>query len=845
MNRKSWTYAASGLLIGIILLISYWVMGRTEQRITDVLNVVQPQETLPQTPAPAVPSADELAKRMDEIRGWKQSEHRFSTDTDDPLILLQNQQQVVYVQHNQIRYEVIGSPGYPTIPLSVPGARAGTVWRNGTTAYIGLASSAAGSPSSAQGDWYEINLAAASGNPLKRLGDLQLSPEDVLSVTFANKPAGALFLEKTAHGIQEFWVHGLGKGQFFVNDYSPPGPSGRPPAPGADQAVFSNILDVNNMTILEDERGLLIAQNGAVSPTIFRLSGYKLSQSVSLAVDSPLRVMSPYAGHSAALLTITRRDGGPPMGVLLPANNPTPFPLSPKLMEPGWMLVDGMTFVRQQDGGLQVVSYPIPMSTGQGEAEPREASLSLAGTTSWSRSGMELEGEFNGSKKYLSLYDLINSRLEASSSSLWMNVLQPGRIVSADKPEAVAKEISVVLPKHKTEDGEAAGQADPAIPERLRQALEKRDAIGSGDLTNRHIIRQADAQWYVLTADQLESWDAALGFKTVGKLPVKVHCSTSNYAVCTSARDFVKIGDFWYVADTYADRIIKLDDSLAVVDQAEMEMPSRLSYDAKTKRLSAEGLSGTAEYTEDLKRVTMKPVLPTAIGHVPKDELMLWPEGYYEDPNGLHWAFQTNRLYGYDPLKQTMVSYFTGAMTNASGRAKLFPYMDKIWLLLDDRIHVFDSRGAWLNEIKFPRSQPDGIYNTSPVGEGSYVLDRDQGMLYLIQGYKLLQIDLHHRRVKPLLWQIQANMNKVLYDRGKLYVTLHTDKGNEPSDMSQELVICDTQTELVSRYKIPEGYVTDTISKDHELLLRQSSTFAGGDPNARMVYKLNEQGLPE
>jgi len=840
VNRKSWIYAASGVLIGIILLISYWITGKAEQRFTDVLHVVQPQETQPRSPAPTVPAADELARRMDEIRGWQQPEHRFTTDTDESLILLQNQKQVVYVQHNQIRYEVIGSRGYPTIPLSVPGARAGTIWRNGTTAYIGLVSSASGSPS--QGDWYEINLAAPSGNPLRRLGDLQFSPEDVLSVTFANKPEGALFMEKTAHGTQEFWVNGAGKGQFFVNDYSPPGPSGRPLAAGADQAVFSSILDVNNMTILEDERGLLVAQNGAVSPNIFRLSGVKLSQAVSLAVDTPLRTMSPYAGSSAALLTIMRRDGGPPMGVLLPANNPTPFSLSPKLMEPGWMLVDGMTFVRQQDGQLQVVSYP--MGPGPGDTGPREASLSLAGVASWSRTGMELEGEFNGSKKYLSLYDLINTRQEASSSPPWMSALPPGRIVSTAKPETAAKEIRVVFPKLKA--GDETGQEEPAIPESLRRALEQRDALGSSDLSNRHILRQTDQQWVVLTANQLERWDSALGFMTVGKLPVQTHCTTSNYAVCTSARDFVKSGDFWYVADTYGNRIIKLDNALAVVDQTELEMPSRLSYDGKAKRLSAEGLSGTVEFTEDLKRLSMKPIVGAAVGNRPKEELAVWPEGYYEDPNGLHWVFQTNRLYGYDPAKQTMVSYFTGTMTHAGGKARVFPFMNKIWLLLDDRIHEFDPKGAWINEIKFPRSLPDGIYHTTPAGEGSYVLDRDQGMLYLVQGYRLLQIDLHHGRVKPLLWQFQANMSKVLLDRGKLYVTLHTDKGNEPSDMSQELIICDTNSELVSRYKIPEGYVTDAISKDHhELLLRQGGMFAGGDPHARMVYVLDEQGLPE
>ncbi|MBD0381063.1 hypothetical protein [Paenibacillus sedimenti] len=841
MNRKLWIGGTVGLFLGVILIIGYFTWGRTNDRLNDVLRAVQPTVTPPPTPTPSGPAPAELEKRLSEIRDWKIAERRFTTDSREPLILLHNDKQIVYIQNNQIRYEVVGGSGFQNIPLSFPSARTGYVWRDGKTAYIGLST---GSESNRkQGDWYEINLTAAAGNPLKRLGELQLAPEEVQAVRFSNKPLGALFLEKKADSYQEFWINGQGKGQFFVNDYSiMKDPKGKQlGAISADQAVFDRVHEYNNLFVMEDERGLLVYQNGQLSPSIFRLSGYKLGQAQSITVDESLRSQPPYSGSNAILLSIMNVQEGSLKGILLPANSPTPFSLAPKLMEEGWTLVGGLSFVRMKEGLLQTISYP--MNEGIEYPEQHEAAVPVADISKLTRSGMVVQGEKEGVKQYLSLNDVMNTRSEAAGPALWMRMLQPGRMVKAEKQDTASKEIFMKFPQIPSSVTDALN--DDAIPEGLRNALKQRDYLGSGDIASTHVVRKSGDEWHVLTDERMEQWDGVQGLKELGRLPVKTHCTTSNYVICTTAADFAKVDGFWYVADTYHNRILKLDDRFGMIEQVNFPMPTKLFFTDDGKLLNVEGLQGVASYTMLLEQVSLQPAAPITVDKLPKEEIAASPEGFYEDSNRMQWVFQSNRLYVYDPNKQTVLTHFTGAMTNMAGTAKIIPYSNKVLLVLDDRIHVFDIKGHWLKEISFPRTQPDGIYVSTPKGENTYALDHELGMLYLIQGFRLLRIDLNDGEVTPLFWQLNANMSKVQMDRGKLYLTFQTANGYDAPDAHNEMVICDIKTGRLTRFKISEGFTLDRITKVHELILIPQSDFSSIVPASWMVYKLNEQGMPE
>ncbi|MEW9698566.1 hypothetical protein [Paenibacillus sp. SI8] len=841
MNRKLWIRVSIGLLLGAILIISYMTWGRPNKHFTDVWHVVQPTITPPPSPTPSEPAAAAIETRLNEIRQWKTAEHQFTTDTNEPLILLQNEKQVVYIHKNQIRYDWIGGSGFQNIPLSFPAAREGYVWRNGKTAFIGL--STGGSGNRKRGDWYEINLTTLAGNPLKRVGDMQLAPDGVQAVTFSNKPAGALFLEKTAESYQEYWISAQGKGQFFVNDYSSmnePGTNKQISVIDASQTEFASMKEFNNVFVLEDKRGLIVYQNGPMSPSIFRLSGYKLGQSQSIAVDAPLRSQPPYAGSNATLIEVKSLQDDSQKGILLPANNPTPFTLTPHLMEEGWTLVDAYSFIRIQNGKLQTVSYPI--NQGKKYPEAHEAEISLPANTTWTRQGIVLQAEKNKIKQYLAINDVMNTRLETADAAFWMNALQPGHSGKEDKQEAADKEININFPVLPTLKDESA--RDDSVPEGMRNALKQRDYMGSGDFTQRRVIRQTGGDWYVLTDEKLERWDLAMGLKEVGHWPVKSHCSTSNYVICDTASDFMRVGSYWYVADTFNNRILQLNDAFEIVRQSAFILPTALVPSEDGQLLRVEGLEGIAQYNQELEQLSKMPAVLAAVGKLPKEELAVWPEGVYEDPNGLQWVYKSNRLYVYDADKQTCITHFIGALTNLAGRAKLIPFRTKMALVLDDRIQLFDSRGNWLKQISFPRTQPDGIYVSTPKGENSMVMDSDKDQLYMIQGYRLLRIDLNSGTVTPLLWQINTNMSKLLTDRGKLYVTLQTGNGYDTPDAHNELIACDTKTGSVTRYKIPEGYTASRITKEHELVLIMQAE-PGSAALTSMMYKLNEHGIPE
>ncbi|TXK86007.1 hypothetical protein [Paenibacillus sp. N3.4] len=817
-------------------------MGANHERLTSVWPGGQATLNPQPTPTPSELLSSSIEQRLNDIREWKTADHRFTTDAKEPLILLQNDKQIVYMQNNQIRYEWIGGSGFQNNPLRFPSTRTGYIWRNDKTAYIGFPLT---NGERKQGEWYEINLTTTVSNPLKRVGDMQIAPEGIQSITFSNKPAGALFLEKTVDHYQEYWMNGQGRGQLFVNDYSASQDrtNMKPPVVSeADRTVLTKVKEFDNLTIMEDERGLLIYQNGSVSPSIYRLSGYKLGRTQPINIDTALRSQPPYTGPNALLLSINSMENGTEKGLLLPSTHPTPFILSVRLMEEGWTLLSGLNLVRMKNDILQTISYP--STQGMKSLEPHEVDLSMKGVTAITRDGSMMQGTKDGIKQYLSLYDLMNTRGSMPEESLWMSTLAAGRISKSEKSEGPTKEVMLLFPKREALEKEQSLNA--AIPEQLQNALKQRDYSGSGDASNNRTVRQVGEEWYVLTGDRMERWEASGGLKDMGKLPVKQHCSISNYMVCQSAADFISKDGYWYVADTFGNRILKLSKKWEITEESPIPMPWKVGTNEKGE-IEGYGLQGITLFTNELEKLSTTAALPQSVSKLPKEEVAVYPESLYEDPIGVQWLYESSRLYVYDPLKMNLLTHHVGSMTNAVGKPKILLYMNKMLLVFDDHIHVFDTKGNWQKEITFPRTKPDGIYDATPKGENSYVLDREKGLLYMIQGFRLLRIDLTSGAVTPLLWQLNTNMGNLLMDREKLYVTLHTGLGNEQSDSNEELIMIDAKSGGLVRWKIGAGFTTDHIGKDHELILSKPSDSTTGSiaSGSYMSYKLNEQGRPE
>ncbi|MBP1989220.1 hypothetical protein [Paenibacillus eucommiae] len=845
----------AGLILVAACITAYFVVSHEEKPELEapplVISTVQPEAT---------PDYRELAEanlqvRMNEINSWKQADRLFSTDSIEPITLVQGNREVVYLQGNQLLYEKVGETNYPSIPIVFPTKRDGYVWRSGQVAYIGFPIGP--DEESSKGEWYEINLASENPNPLKRLGELPLSPARVAAMSISEEPAAAAVLVNNNGTYAEFMIDSTGKGPLLINDYSPyksMEATDRWIASTRDAGTlsFDKVTKLNvtgtNLFVMEDAEGLLIYQNNSSYAGAYRFSGFKLEQSKVLSTDHAQAAgyRSGAASDAHVLLRVNNHAGARNM-VLLTSNQAFIMEDQPKLLEEGWEVFNGLSFVKAADGLIDTISFSSEDAVSP--LQDHVISLSVGAITDLNRKGSMWEGVQDGARVFLSHYDLINNRMK-DPQPLWMKQLLPGETASEAQPLPVTMEISLpltLLDLHAEQVKQ--GQAPEALLAELgkRNGNSNSNGKGSEDLASRNKLRKFGEAWYILTVDRLEQWDKA-GFKELGQLPVSAHTSTGNDVKITAAQDYILQDGFWYVADTFGNRILKLNEKLDIVGETYVTVPSGI-MDLGRGEIEVKGLHGTMRFTSELKLKTSLQAEAVPIQQSPMQKVTLLADSYFKQSPSIEWTLFEDRLYIVDSEKKTLISHFIGPMSNLYGHPKLILYENQVLVVLDDRIHVFNSSGQWQRQILFPRTRPDAIYATTVTGENSYVLDEEQGRLYLIQGYNVLQIDLASGEVSLLFRQLQTNLGKLLLDRGVLYFTLYTNNGYGAADTYNELVACRTSTGTCGRTLIPAGFTTEQIREDHVIVLR--SLFDSVNTNDKqsastyMTYKLNEEGSPE
>ncbi|MCD1259122.1 hypothetical protein B5M42_009755 [Paenibacillus athensensis] len=822
---RLWIRAVVGALLGAALLAAAWLVLVWQPEAAD-----RPQKT-PKPSSEAAPSptpdkAGELARRLADMAGWPSAGRRFTTDSQTPLVLLRKESQVVYVQDNQIRYDWLDGTNYQNIPLSFPSARSGYVWRSGAIAYIGLPVKSGESETA--GDWYVLQVAPGVSNPLKRLGRLPIAPDMVKAVSFADGPQGALFLveNEKENEYKEYWISSEGKGPLYVSDSSYE--ASRAAALAAerqqlDKLAFDSVRRLETtggqlLYALQDARGLVLYEELATGPTVYRLSGYALNQARPV---SPRTTLAGSAGSTAYLLNVQPSSGAGSRTLLLRSGGPVWLGDGGRLQEPGWELFDDWNFVRLSETHVETVAVEPARGSAQGaEAAPlqlRYDALELGGAAEVVRSLSLLTGEFGEERRYLSLYDLLN-RTSGEQDALWMKELPEGRSVAAAGAAAPEGELSVPFP--------AQPEATPGVPEELQGALDAVDRAGSGEATT-HTVRRIDGRWYVLTGSRLEAWDREQGLTRIAELPVSVRCTEGSYRTCSTALDFTRSGGYWYVADTFGDRVVKADAAGRLKAEAELRLPSALSWNAGGELL-AEGLGGRSRLSRELTVLGHTAPAPAVdASALTMQELLIDSDSYYEDGRGRRWAFRTDRLLVWDEKQMMLRSIYTGPANNAAVRVRLLPYRQQLLLVYDDRILFFDANGKWLKQMTLP---PPATGEPQSMGDtGSCALDGGSGVLYMQRGAQVLRIDLEQGSAAELFAQTRASFGKLLYEAGALYITLQPAGGYAAPDALTELLRIDPATAAVQRYRAPAGYRSEALTAEAELVLEAPRLAAGGN----------------
>ncbi|TMV42935.1 hypothetical protein FE783_36765 [Paenibacillus mesophilus] len=531
------------------------------------------------------------------------------------------------------------------------------------------------------------------------------------------------------------------------------------------------------------------------------------------------------------------------------------FGYNPMLFEDGWRMYDLLNFYRAGDKQIEIIQYEYERLTRF--AHDRYWTYPLNGARFLYQTDGLLHFETAGTEAVLSSHDLIHYRPQATASAnvlkeLWIKDVRWKREGTAsagggrevDRNGAVAGDgdgyggatapIKLQVPKSVIADNDF-----PDIPDEVLKAMEKDCFIGCGDFQSPPTVRSIDDRWAVLMQDTLYRLEDGSLVES-GRLPVGLADSVyfGKGGLTYTAQDFVRIGSRLFVADTFGNRIIKLDEKFQVV--AEYPLPFPKSIEVRDMdQLRVASMKGITVLDTNLR------VLDESGRKFEFEETMelewfgLADTTYTDAKTGLAWFYFAGYVVQHDPKLRQYRSIYTGYNRNGAFPTKIIPVEEDVFVMMDERLVVFGRDGAWKRTIAYPRVPPIGEYVAPLSGEGSYRLDAINKKLYLVQGYRIIAIDWADGGIRELFRQNNTTVGDIVHHGSKLYFTLHNGDLYEWEKLRNELAELDLSTGMLTRYKLDRGYVTSRMSDGGggpALVLRYWEPKYGH--NGKPVYKV-------
>jgi hypothetical protein len=460
--------------------------------------------------------------------------------------------------------------------------------------------------------------------------------------------------------------------------------------------------------------------------------------------------------------------------------------------EEGWQSMNTASLYKVTDDEIQTIYYRYDEASDEMKSYRKQ--LRTEGRHRGTYRDL-LAYETNGETLYVSLYDWMNAAESGTDQlkSLWLHKLPEVETEKGERDRSAhgREMMKVSFPKI---DHFEYNMHEP-IPVELAQAVD-REMGGGGDYSPNLVHRKIGQSEFILVDRDLYEYKHGQLTK-LGVWDIKVHHMVSNGFGSIAAQDFTREGDYWYVADTIGNRILKLDRKFNVT--LEYPLPAPTSITLKQNRLVVENLKGNTLLTPDLHYVSEQSKAASEVSADSLTSINVDKASYYIDPvHKTIWLYRGTHLYLYQPQTRRLQSYFLGALHNLFGNGKILPYGQNIVLVMDHKLDVFNRDGAWLRTIAYPRTNPDGIYDTTPGGENSYYLGGKDGKLYLVQGYRILEIDLNSGNVQTVFKQNYANLGKLMFHNDVLYFTLQSNIEDRYRDFSNPQLKNELSTEIVT-----------------------------------------------
>lgn len=751
-------------------------------------------------------AAPEEEAPLQTIEIWEQVNQRFATGTTEQLVLWRKDSQELYVQHNQLYY-TSGKEEAPVLLQQWASSLPAQAFVNGNYLLIGAQTrTASASQTEPAGLWLAIELAEKP--KVVEKGEQFFGPNEIVASAFTQSANLFSLTMKLQNRLTQRIYDPANNRWHQVSDK---------PIPGEELALFEKdnavhylqqqesyeLSEDETMDVFDDSGSSLVYFSNP-GKEMLRFDGYELLVARPIyKPDQTLMILGHLrdsAGNEAAVF-FERAD--------------LVLPIDERLWQGKWLAVDPYNFVQITSEAIDVLQYEEGFASIDNEPVYKQFQLGAAKLIS--ENGLLAEFEVEGKKQLLHFYDLVHTEAD-TLDSIWAEWMQDPDVQAVDNSE-----LDPVWENHNiVEWGEEERNANAEVPPALQRAVD--ELYSDSDYVFAKTFRYLKSTWYVLVEKDFYQYQKNKLTK-LGEWPVTIEVAIGEGASGFGAMDFVKLEQGWLVADTKANRVIKLDRDMKIAAELSVPVPSKLIV--KQGSVHIESLLN--EIVTDLDLLMMETNMQefkAATAVVDQDYLK--PRQWYKDEaSGLVWYSFMGRLFQYDGQNEQFKSAFLGISRNAHAKAQIFPYKDTIAVMLDHRLELFDREGNWLGDIQFPRSEPDGIYDRTPEAENKAIIDEDAGKIFLVQGYRILSIDLESKQVTSLFRQNYAEIADMQMHDGKLYVLLHNhieDRyhySNPVGDESQhsyysELVQIDPADKHIER-AITEGFYRRIVWQQQEI----------------------------
>jgi len=736
------------------------------------------------------------SSQSDDVALWTPANGLFQPGANEPVVLWKEETRIVYAQSNRLYYQ---SGGMPKEELhawseSVPSA----VWRNGEILLIGSQRTAGAEAEGHRGRWLAVTMASKPVSAEPR--DLFFGPQEVLTMTFAAEPS--LFFAKVRNGtsFSEYVYDSSRNDWIAVNEAQLLHEARDVPSQDEHPKTF---LSERKFQLPDDVTVYSYADNGG-SVVYFQKPFYLVWRYQGFDMTDAKRMK---VGDEELILGRFKNKVGQEIVSFPNWGSASALPLATQLWEDGWEALDKRSFTRVSDDKLEVLAFKEEASLI--DNAPRYMHVPTAGRSPVGSHGHVLEYKHGDVTSYISFYDILHAE-GARVESLWASALtdfsiQEGvREFDYESQESVTLDIPAMS---------AYPNTNARVPEELIAAVgERHEEI---DYSYAYTYRTFGDRWYVAVDRQFYEY-ADNELRKLGELPITVNAMIGEGFSGYGAEDFLKVGDDWYVADTQGSRVLKLNARLEIVE--ELSVPYPYAIEAREDELAIYAAASTIVTDRCLKALREAPLPYASIADRPLQQTPFHPDSVYRDKEtGLTWYYWQGRVHQLRQSKELHRSFYAGQVVNAHAHPRFIPYGDDILLLLDHQLVTFDREGAWKTTISFPRSEPDGIYSQTTVGENSVVFDEKEGVIYLVQGYRVLAIDMKQGKADTVFRQNFADLGDLVAYEGTLYFTLQSDL-NERFKLQQgepgtrktytELIALNTDTLEHKRYVVEGNFYT-------------------------------------